>query len=175
MKYIKSLRMFEIHYKDKYNDEYEKFRKEWSKYKNRHGYYVQFTNYKNDMLDKTSYASTDHTDPKGNYAYPLKYVLDYPMDIWYGANAKYLRVLKDKSKNILYLNDIKTKDKCISELTTIFHYSVSEFEQLFRRARKEHSHRLQGNTKWAKMLFQLVQVEYTDSDYRVRTSEEQRK
>ena len=91
--------------KDKYPQGFHDFFKKWKKHKSKN-YYVQFSNHKDNTLDKTSYSDPTHSDPKGNYGYPLQYVIDYPMDIWYGANAKYLRVLESTANNILYLNDI---------------------------------------------------------------------
>ena len=85
----------EIHYQDKFSKGFLDFRKKWNKKKNQsYTYYVQFTNAKGDVLDRTSYEDTNHSDPVGNYGYPLKYVIDYPMDIWYGVNARHLRVLE---------------------------------------------------------------------------------
>lgn len=178
MKYISNYKIFEIHYKAKFNDEFQEFRKKWNKYKSGYTYWVQFSNFKSDKLDKSIHNSPDHTDPIGNYAYPLRYVIDYPMDIWYGSDAKYLRVLENKAKNILYLNEIKTKDDCLWEMSNIFPGNLRDMEEMIKPIRKYHSNRVSGSNKWAKTFFQMLQVEYSDEHedgFRIRSGEEQTK
>lgn len=170
-----TFKTFEIRYEDRLPKGYHSFRKDWNKHKNEYGYYVQFTNFKGDKLDKSSYVSPDHSDPKGNYGYPLKYVVDYPMDIWYGINAKFLRVLEinvSESK-ILYLNEIKSKDKCISLLSLIFTYRISELETLVKKIRTQFKSRISGGNTWGKTFFQAVQVKFNDDKWEIRSAEEQ--
>lgn len=95
----------EVHWTDIYPKSFTDFRKKYNKIsKSEDDLYVQFTNFANDTLIKTAYEDPTHTDPVGTYAYPLKYVMSHPADIWYGRSAKYLRVLRDTSKNKLILN-----------------------------------------------------------------------
>lgn len=89
----------ETHYTDYYGNEFLKFRKKYNKLKKNTDLYVQFSNYDSDVLNRQAFATPSHNDPVGVYSYPLAYVIDYPADIWYGTNSKYLRVLKIKNHN----------------------------------------------------------------------------
>jgi hypothetical protein len=69
--------------------------------------FVQFSNHSGSTLEQGAYGSPDHRDPIGVYGYPLKYVIEYPADIRYGSNAKYLRVLRNTSPmDTLVLSDL---------------------------------------------------------------------
>lgn len=88
------LNLQEVHYEDFYGSNFVDFRKKYLKLKNDNFLFVNFSNYAKDILEKTPFKDPSHSDPVGIYAYPLKYVIDYPSDIWYASNAKYLRVIK---------------------------------------------------------------------------------
>lgn len=106
---FKAFLLKEMHWEDIYPEEFKNFRKEWGKLgrsKESGDYYVQFSNHKNDPYDRVGYKTPDHHDPVGDYAYPLKYVINNPADIWYGRTARWLRVVKDTSRNRLDINHI---------------------------------------------------------------------
>ena len=117
MKYIKDFKLFELHYIDMFPKKFEEFRKKYNKIsRTPEGrlLYVQFTNFKGDVLDRTSSETTDHTDPMGNYAYPLSYVINNPADLWYGMDANNLRILeKTELTTTLILSDIYSEEDCI--------------------------------------------------------------
>jgi predicted amidophosphoribosyltransferase len=97
-----------VHYEDLYPKSFIAFRKKYlpllKKGVEHRRYYVQFTNFMDDTLSKKPYENPDHHDPVAIYGYPLEYVLKHPADIWYGNQAKYLRVLTErKSSNTLLL------------------------------------------------------------------------
>jgi hypothetical protein len=72
----------ETSYKDIYAKAFQEFEKKWKKQKNDTDLYVQFTNHNDNTLGRSIYADPNHSDPAGVYGYPLKYVIDYPADIW---------------------------------------------------------------------------------------------
>ena len=90
----------EIHFTDYYGPAFVAFRKKYQKIlkspeHHKLSYaYVNFSNFKDDKLDRTAAQITDHHDPVGTYCYPIKYVLEHPADIWYGGNAKFMRVIQ---------------------------------------------------------------------------------
>lgn len=97
----------EIHYSDLYPKSFEEFRTKYRRHPNAARLYVQFSNHASDVLDRTAFQTPSHSDPVGVYAYPLKYVLNYPADVWYGQQAKYLRVLEDHSKMSLDMTAVE--------------------------------------------------------------------
>jgi hypothetical protein len=94
-----------VRYEDIYPASFKDFRKKYLKLFKKGSperpwsYYVQFTNFMSDKLLKKPFENPDHHDPVAVYAYPLAYVLKHPADIWYGNQAKYLRVLKERKRN----------------------------------------------------------------------------
>lgn len=91
-----------VHYEDVYPKSFVAFRKKYLpllKSSERRYLYIQFTNFMDDTLSKKPYETPDHHDPVAIYGYPLEYVLKHPADIWYGGQAKYLRVLKQRKNN----------------------------------------------------------------------------
>lgn len=88
----------EVHYEDAYHKSFLEFRKKYIKFKNKSNLFVNFTNFANDVTLRNPHPKTNHSDPVGVYAYPLKYVIDYPGDIKYGNSAKYLRVIENLGK-----------------------------------------------------------------------------
>lgn len=104
------MRLSAVHYKDIYPKSFQAFRAKYLKLLKQPGsyhYYVQFTNFQTDVLERKPYETPDHHDPAAIYAYPLAYVLKHPADIWYGNKAKFLRVLKQrKSTRTLSLQSL---------------------------------------------------------------------
>jgi hypothetical protein len=89
----------EVHYTDVYPKTFQEFYNKWKKFKNNPDLFVRFDNGNTtDVLSKDASKNPNHSDPIGTYAYPLKYVIDYPGDIWYGHNSMFLKVIKDKTK-----------------------------------------------------------------------------
>ena len=92
----------EAHVSDTMPKQFQEFRQKYNRAKNKKNLYVQFTNHKDNTVDKTANQNpTDHSDFVGVYGYPLTYVLKHPSDIWYGSDAKYMRVLEMKNGKVL--------------------------------------------------------------------------
>jgi hypothetical protein len=87
----------EAHITDVMPKTFFEFVKKYKKLKADPYLFVQFTNHAGSNLQLGAHGSPDHADPVGVYGYPLKYVIEYPADIRYGSNAKYLRVLRNTS------------------------------------------------------------------------------
>jgi hypothetical protein len=166
VKYIKSFKqLFELHYSDTYGNEFHDF---VAKYKklirnkqiNQADYFVQFTDHKDNNINKSIYQEPNHSDPVGNYGYPLDYVLKYPSDIWYGKNAKFFRILKSKTDNLLILNNIENESDCYyyAKKLGFTSHDIDEYIYLTKRYYKD---RITGSTKWAKIFMQLLQVDFT--------------
>lgn len=96
----------EMHYQDFFGPGFTEFRNKYLKQKSALDLFVNFNNHYNDPIMKNFSPKTDHEDPSGVYAYPLKYVIDHPMDVRYGKTAKYLRVLRKTTGDILYVQFI---------------------------------------------------------------------
>ena len=107
-----------VHYEDIYAKSFVAFRKKYLPLLKKGGghshYYIQFTNFMDDTLSKKPYEDPDHHDPVAIYGYPLEYVLKHPADIWYGGQAKYLRVLKARTKNKTLLLQYMTESEANS-------------------------------------------------------------
>ena len=99
----------ETHYKDFYSKQFDEFRTKYLKNTDRL-LFVNFNNFYNNTVDKSFSPKLDHSDPSGVYAYPLKYVIDHPMDIRYGATGKYLRVIKLNTTKILQIQSLSMSD-----------------------------------------------------------------
>lgn len=105
------MQLNELNFRDTYPKQFQEFINDYKKYKNNDLYYVQFSNHATNTIDKRMYDNPDHSDPMGVYGYPIKYVINYPADIWYGKKAKYLRVLKLKSwSGVLELQNMSLRD-----------------------------------------------------------------
>lgn len=100
----------EMHFEDFYSKNFSVFRTKYSKQKSDSHLFVNFSNYNGDGIIKTMVTTPDHADPSGTYAYPLKYVIDHPMDVRYGKTAKHLRVLKLKTSDVLNLQFLDQYD-----------------------------------------------------------------
>ncbi len=113
-----SNKLNEIVYQDAFGPEFEKFHKKWKGQKKDRTLFVQFTNFDAGYDNKVGYSDPNHSDPKGVYGYPLWYVIDHPGDIWYGANAKFLRVLQnthpEKTLQLTYSRELPNRHRCSS-------------------------------------------------------------
>jgi hypothetical protein len=96
----------EISFRDAYPRPFSRFYDRYAALASRRDIYVNFTDAVGNTLDKSFSPRPNHGDPSGLYAYPLNYVIDHPMDIQYGQQARYLRVIQDVSSNKLVLQDI---------------------------------------------------------------------
>ena len=118
----------EIHYEDFYSNSFQEFIKKYRKLKNDTSIYVNFNNHYNNTEDKSMYDDPSHSDPMGVYAYPLKYVIDHPMDVRYGKTSKFLRVLKKTDRG----NTLRVQYEDDWQLNRIFfeetglHFSMVE-------------------------------------------------
>jgi hypothetical protein len=169
VKYIKSFdQLFELHYTDTYGGGFHEFVDKYKKLIrakkiNHLHYFVQFTDHKDNNIDKSIYDTPDHSDPIGNYGYPIDYVLKHPSDIWYGKSAKYMRVLKRKTPDYLVLNDIKDENTCYYYARQLGIGSDAEIAEYIKLINKHYKDRITGSTKWAKIFIQLLQVDFTQT------------
>lgn len=146
-----------VHFTDLYPSSFLDFRKKYLKHKDRsYHLYVQFTNHMSDSLHKKAYDDPDHSDPVAIYAYPIKYVLTHPADIWYGRTAKYMRVLENTSKKPLYLKEINSESQCRSML---FRAGFDDIEKKMKLVRKHYKHRTSGPNTWAKTFMSVMQLD----------------
>jgi hypothetical protein len=190
MRHIKPFQIFEMHYADMYGASFEDFVTKYKKIArgSKGVYYVQFTNHKDNNIDKSAHNTPDHSDPVGNYAYPIEYVLNYPADIMYGQSAKHLRVLRVKTDKVLHLNDIRTENDYMEEASRLNPaWRLSTVREFTKLAEKNYKDRVKAPNKWAKMFVQVLQVDFQSKPtvseagffskerevYRVRTGREQ--
>lgn len=169
----------ETYYTDLYPKAFLEFVKKYKKQKTDNTLYVQFTNYSGSVLEKTPYSTPDHTDPVGIYAYPLKYIIDYPADIRYGRSAKYLRVLR--IKNINRSLNLGTMEYWLAKSILGRMIKNEDPEYLLSVAQKQFKYP-NNRTRYAKqffanVLFDLTQKIQTNNEvpYRLRSGEEQTK
>ena len=179
-------RVVSTHYTDLFPKNFEKFRKKYlkmSKTSEGRDLYVQFTNFQDSTLQKNPWPSPDHQDPVGIYGYPLAYVCSHPADIWYGAQAKFLRVLQDVSKRKLYLPAITTESSALDVLTKMG-FKVPEAQNLMQLAWKHYKSRIgTASTKYAKMMMTAIQLDLSEENpkqegetritHKVRSGQEQ--
>jgi len=144
----------EISWTDLYPKDFIKFRKDYTKKKDDYRIYVNFSNFNDNTVDKNPYDDPNHSDPVGVYGYPLKYVIDYPADIWYGRNAKYLRVIQDTSKNPLYITEMT--DRQIEIILNDMGFKPSQVEDLLKRAKKYFGYT--GSNAMRKSFMSVVQI-----------------
>ena len=185
MKYILPYKLFEVHYLDKFPDEFQNFKKKYTKIlRTTRGYnlYVQFSNFKDNQLDKTAFSKPTHGDPKGNYAYHLKYVMENPSDIWYGYNANYLRVLEKTDKcNTLDLQDMDERECRNNALKLSNDWDYDDVDRMIDIIKKTYKERMGAKNKgyWGRIFFQMLQMNVYDGelnnedDYPSRTNQEQ--
>lgn len=99
----------EVSAEDLYPKSFAEFRARYQPHIGDHSLYVNFTDAVGNVLDKSFSPKPNHADPQGLYAYPLEYVLNHPADIAYGQQARYLRVIRDRSSNKLVLNNLSAE------------------------------------------------------------------
>jgi len=168
MKYIKDFKLFELHYIDMFPKKFEEFRKKYNKIsRTPEGrlLYVQFTNFKGDVLDRTSSETTDHADPMGNYAYPLSYVINNPADLWYGMDANNLRILeKTDLSTTLILSNIYSEEDCIYKALKLNkewkNWTIQDYIKIVKTNYKK---RIEPKNSgyWGRVFFQILQVDLT--------------
>lgn len=169
MKKNKYLKTFEMFYTDIYGKGFDEFYKKYKPLAKDEDLYVQFTDYKSTKEDKTVNENPDHSDFVGNYGYPLKYVIDYPADIWYGSKSKYLRVLRNKDKyNELVFNYIDKEDLNVYLRELYPDYSTLAIINMIKR---KFPNRIQGGNKEGKILLQAIQYDLIED--RLRSGLEQ--
>lgn len=152
----------ETYFGDYYPKGFLELYNKWKKQKNDPTLYVQFTSHQGDTLDKKAYEFPNHSDPMGIYGYPLKYVIDYPADIWYGHGAKYVRILKDKSKMSLNLTAMETY-RAIYLLNKM---GIGDGEYVYKMVRKKFPEKRKGITSAGKIFFQAIQIDMEKSVFR---------
>ena len=142
-KISESQELNETHYKDFYSKQFEEFRTKYLKKKTDRTLFVNFNNFYNNTVDKSFSPKLDHSDPSGVYAYPLKYVIDHPMDVRYGATGKYLRVIKLNTTDILHIQSLsmsemramlwKTKEVSFEDALPYFkkHYDIKHIPKIW--------------------------------------------
>lgn len=142
-KLSESQELNETHYKDFYSKQFEEFRTKYLKKKTDRTLFVNFNNFYNNTVDKSFSPKLDHADPSGVYAYPLKYVIDHPMDVRYGATGKYLRVIKLNTADILHVQSLsmsemramlwKTKEVSFEDALPYFkkHYDIKHIPKIW--------------------------------------------
>jgi hypothetical protein len=169
----------EVHYSMLYHDQFESFRKKYSKLV-RDGrassLYVQFHSVKGDPIDRTPVAEPTHSDMVAVYAYPVDYVVKHPADIWYGQNARYLRVLQAVDREgTLYLTGMR---ESLAE-SLLFQMGLNPDD--LRRARRIFRHTGTPN-QWAKSFMSVVQLKLDEEpesvswgtpQYKIRSGIEQ--
>ena len=147
------------HYEDYMPKGFVEFRKKYSKLAKNKGsvsdLYVQFTTHQGDTLYKKAYEFPDHSDPAGIYGYPIDYVLKYPADIWYGAGAKYLRVLQAESPYSKWL-DLQNIGEYDAE-NILRRMGFYDPEGLLKKAKKLFKNRVGRSIQ--KAFFSAVQVD----------------
>lgn len=152
-----------VHYEDIYPRGFIEFRKKYLKLlksPERHDLWVQFTNFAPDPLQKNPHKDPDHRDPVGIYGYPLEYVLKHPADIWYGGQAKYLRVLKGRKQNkALRLQYVDWSEA----RSLLYKMGFTDGEELMEKAKALWPERIGKNsTSVARMFFSVVQMKLED-------------
>lgn len=131
----------EVHYQDYYHENFEIFRKKYLKLLKKQDlsdYYVNFTNYTGDVIDKSIQKNPDHHDPIGIYGYPIEYVLKYPADVWYGSKAKYLRVLEHKWNSLNEMCRLQKLDynDVVRHLAKIYKEGWFSAEEVYKNTAK---------------------------------------
>ena len=144
----------EISWTDLYPKDFIRFRKEYLKQKSNTRLYVNFSNFNDNTLDKKPYENPNHADPVGIYGYPLKYVLDYPADIWYGRNAKYLRIIENKAKHPLYVTEMTDREIEITLHNMGFH--GGDISDLLKKAKRYFGYT--GAASMRKAFMSVVQI-----------------
>lgn len=131
--------------------------------------FVQFSNHASSTVEQGAYGNPDHRDPVGVYGYPLNYVIEYPADIRYGSNAKYLRVLRNTSPmDTLVLSDLPEW-----KAEKLMHDMGMDPALLKRIGR--HFKINKNSSMYAKRLFGCVQYNFVEGKPVLRSGAEQTK
>lgn len=151
MQFKQWLDISEVHYKDYYGPKFDEFKKKYAKYKSDTTLFVHFTDHSTDTLDRQAFANPNHRDPVGTYAYPLKYVIEYPSDIWYGSSARYIRVIKATamSNSVSLQNMEEWWARSLLNKAGISPYDLAISQKAFKHAK--------GAGRVGKQFFQAVQ------------------
>jgi len=155
----------EIVWSDIHSPNFKNFRKKYLKtIKDGSGYslYVNFTNHGGfDTLARSYNPNSSHSDPVGVYAYPLRYVVNYPADIWYGSRAKYLRVLKILApyNKVLNLSNL-TYNNAINILQKM---GMQNCDRLMEIAKKLYDKKNIGSAFFAVVQLKIENVPYKRS------------
>lgn len=168
------MRLTAVHYEDIYPKAFKEFRKKYLPFlrmKGSHNYFVQFTNFATDVLAKNPHEEPDHADPVGVYGYPLQYVLKHPADVWYGSQAKYVRVLKGKPHNkALHIHYVDMNDG------PAILYKMGLSRDSMDKAKKLWPDRIGKNrTSIPRMFFTAIQMDLEDVEVPSRMTNEQRR
>jgi hypothetical protein len=140
----------EVHWGDVWPEGFKKLMAEW-KGKHTHGLYVQFTNVA-DPLSKSANPEPSHSDPVGNYGYPLDYVLSHPADIWYGHGTRYARVLRSKARKTLRLDRVSWSAASEVVWRLRLPYDLNTVKKVYRD-------RAKGSTGPGKILMSAIQMD----------------
>lgn len=159
---VKEADLNEVHYEDIFGENFEKFHKKYRnlvrrKEINVDEYWVNFTNHKDNTLDRTAWHNPDHTDPVGTYCYPLKYVLSHPADIWYGGSANYLRVIKATPRNPLILTNI---DRWVAVDDVLRRMGIRMSERELKKVKRYAQHKGSSKKTFARTLMSAFQINF---------------
>lgn len=160
----------EVHYKDQYPKSFHQFYEKWKSKKDSEFLYVNFSNHGNNTLDKNFNLNPDHSDMAGLYCYPLKYVIEHPSDIWYGSNAKYLRVIETEHKGkILFLQHLSDAN-IYSMLNTLGYTNIDNAFKYIRRRTG-----LKNKNQLFFKLFQITNIDdyMNGADAEIKTAQQQ--
>lgn len=148
----------EVAFRDIWPKGFSEFHDTWKRRKGRRDLYVRFDNgTTTDVLHGGASPTPTHHDPKGVYAYPLAYVIDYPGDIWYGHNSRFLQVIQDVSRRKVVLSDMTydqanallRRGRISTDLTTVAKYFPD---------------RAKGITAPGKLFMAAVQMDFSNAD-----------
>jgi hypothetical protein len=162
MRSFKNYILCEVHFSDVFSKGFNEFYKKYKSKKNDPTLYVRFDNGNStDVLSKGFSKDPTHNDPVGTYAYPLKYVIDHPGDIFYGANSKFLKVIKDTSKHKVILSDME--EWFAIDLLKRANFEDIDFEDSYFRAKKIYPNKAKGVTSPGKLFMTAVQMDFSNT------------
>jgi len=153
-----STSLVEVHYSDAFPKAFNEFYAKWKGKKSDPNLYVRFDNGNTtDSLSRGASSNPSHSDPIGTYAYPLKYVIDHPGDIWYGHNSKFIKVIRNKAKNKLLLSSLEWW-----RMKNLFFRSSIKND--LEQAATYYPDRAKGVTGPGKIFMSAVQMNFDDAD-----------
>lgn len=142
----------EMHFSDLYPRSFMAFHDKYAPHTGDPTLYVNFTDAVGNTLDKSFSPKPNHRDPTGLYTYPLEYIISHSANVEYGQQARYLRVIRDTSKNKLLLNTM-TQAQAIASLTKM---GVADAEK--RMAFVQRRYKYVGGNVFAKQFFGVLQT-----------------